>query len=338
MFDLRRNRMLRAFLMSYPIVWHKNRAEAREIAKLNGDGEDVVRRMLHVYSRYHINFEEYYSYRVWEKSHEQLKEIVGDYDSWLYYVSILNRDGTRQVLDDKFAAYNCYRGFYNREVIEIRHGDVMEAAEMLSRLGSVIVKINGGSCGRGVKLLRHATREEDVDQLLEVVRSARGRGVVVEERLESQKDFASLHPSSLNTVRVHTIRLKNEVRVIHPYVRIGRGGKVVDNAGSGGVFAPIDAETGRLSSAVDEFGNVYDIHPDTKVPIKGFVVPQWKECEEFAKRLAEIVPVNRFTGWDIALTTRGWAMIEGNFNPQFVFQMCNQIGCRTEFDELMRQI
>lgn len=333
---IRRNRLLRALLMSRPRVRYKYLTEARKIARMHGDDENVVERMLDVYSRYHLNFDEYYAYRVWEKSPEQLAEIIGDYDSWLYYISILNQEGERQILDDKFKAYQLYKDFYKREVIIIGRDDVIKAAQMLARLETVIVKVNGGSCGRGVQLLEHTTFEDDLERFFGIV--GEHGSVIVEERMKSQSDFSSLHPLSLNTVRVHTIRLKKGVLVIHPYVRIGRGDKIVDNAGSGGVFAPIDVDCGCLSSAVDEFGNVYDIHPDTHVAIKGFRVPQWTECVAFARRLADVFPANRFVGWDIALTTRGWCMIEGNFNPQLVFQMCNQKGCRSEFNELMRYV
>ena len=55
--------------------------------------------------------------------------------------------------------------------------------------------------------------------------------------------MAVLHKESVNTLRIHTICFDGDVTVFHPYIRIGRGKSVVDNAGSGGVFTSCNPET-----------------------------------------------------------------------------------------------
>ena len=71
--------------------------------------------------------------------------------------------------------------------------------------------------------------------------------------------MAVLHKESVNTLRIHTICFDGDVTVFHPYIRIGRGKSVVDNAGSGGVFTSCNPETGEVLTVVDEYGNIIPI-------------------------------------------------------------------------------
>lgn len=119
---------------------------------------------------------------------------------------------------------------------------------------------------------------------------------------------------------------------------MGRGSSVVDNAGSGGIFTSVDFHTGRITKAVDELGNSYNEHPDTKINLIGYEIPKWQEAIELAKKLALIVPNNRYTGWDLALTKNGWCMVEGNTRAQFVFQIPEQKGFRELFNDYKKQL
>ena len=96
--------------------------------------------------------------------------------------------------------------------------------------------------------------------------------------------MAVLHKESVNTLRIHTICFDGDVTVFHPYIRIGRGKSVVDNAGSGGVFTSCNPETGEVLTVVDEYGNIYTNRPDTGFPLIGFMVPYWKEAKEKEKQ------------------------------------------------------
>ncbi len=105
-------------------------------------------------------------------------------------------------------------------------------------------------------------------------------------------------------------------------------------------MASIDSETGILrTNGIDESNNEYARHPDTGIPIKGFKIPQWEEAVDLAKKLACVVPTNRYIGWDLALTDHGWVMVEGNSSAQMgLHQFCDLKGMRKNLDELCRLI
>ena len=117
--------------------------------------------------------------------------------------------------------------------------------------------------------------------------------------------MAVLHKESVNTLRIHTICFDRDVTVFHPYIRIGRGKSVVDNAGSGGVFTSCNPETGEVLTVVDEYGNIYTNRPDTGFPLIGFMVPYWKEANETAKKLALHNTDIHYASLDLAFTENG---------------------------------
>ncbi|HLP02509.1 MAG TPA: sugar-transfer associated ATP-grasp domain-containing protein, partial [Opitutaceae bacterium] len=134
-----------------------------------------------------------------------------------------------------------------------------------------------------------------------------------------------------------TLLLGDAPVLYHPFLRTGVGGAVVDNGGAGGILAAIDPATGILSTdGRDEDGVYYPRHPDTGIVYRGFQIPRWAEVAELAGRLCRIVPGERYTGWDFALTPDGWVLVEANHRGQFVgFQMLTRQGCRHEFEALL---
>ena len=161
---------------------------------------------------------------------------------------------------------------------------------------------------------------------------------LIEELIKQSPEMAKFHPASVNTVRVPTVRFDDEILILHPFFRTGRGNNCVDNAGAGGVFGVVDPESGIVTQAADEKGIFYNNHPDTKEKMLGFKIPKWNEAVSFAKELAQVTPDNRYTGWDLALTDSGWIMVEGNSTGQFVWQIPEQKGSREELNNILKRL
>ena len=151
--------------------------------------------------------------------------------------------------------------------------------------------------------------------------------------------MAALHPASLNTVRICTLKLKDRVVVFRPVLRMGRGNSVVDNAAQGGIIVAVDAATGIcLEKGVDESGNRYLRHNDTNVVLPGFQIPKWDEAVAMVTELAHVVEGNKYIGWDMALTDNGWVMVEGNPRGQLLIQIASQKGIKHELEEYISQM
>lgn len=62
----------------------------------------------------------------------------------------------------------------------------------------------------------------------------------------------------------------------------------------------------------DYLGNEYVFHPDTKVRLIGFSIPQWPELQRLAKKAARVIDGATMIAWDWAFSKSGWVLLEAN--------------------------
>ena len=90
---------------------------------------------------------------------------------------------------------------------------------------------------------------------------------------------------------------------------------------------------------MDENAISFEKHPDSGIDIIGFEIPRWKEAISLAKELATVVKGQRYIGWDLALTEKGWVMVEGNAMSQFVgWQIPTQKGFMAEANNILKEL
>ena len=106
-------------------------------------------------------------------------------------------------------------------------------------------------------------------------------------------------------------------RVIATWMKFGRVGKCVDNAGSGGnVDAAVDVETGRIYNVVQFDGwrktKEIESHPDSGTQLNGVYIDNWQSIKEEVIKFQQAFPYCKAPGWDIAITDNGPVVIEVN--------------------------
>jgi len=99
----------------------------------------------------------------------------------------------------------------------------------------------------------------------------------------------------------------------------------------------IDVKTGVTFVATDESQGKYEVHPDSKKPLIGVLIPDWKEVCEMAKALARRLPDAAFIGWDLAHTASGWVLVEGNIGPMIIYQIATGYSLRHEFERVKKK-
>lgn len=136
--------------------------------------------------------------------------------------------------------------------------------------------------------------------------------LIAEELVVQCPEMAALHPDSVNTVRVLTIRGK----IIAATLRQGAGGSFMDNSTSGGLFAAMDVDSGIvITMGVGLDTRTALRNPTTGIVVPGFQVPMWEETKEMIARAVQVVPNALIVGWDVAYTNHGPILIEGNAYP-----------------------
>ena len=241
----------------------------------------------------------------------------------------LNSTEVCKLFDCKWNTYMRFTQYYKRDICPFlsKNNNPAKLEDFISRHEDFILKPIDDSMGKGIAVLHKA----NVDTIIQMMNDYPS-GIIVEELIKQSDQMASIHPQSVNTIRIHTFNVKGQVHIhSRPFARFGRRGGVVDNAAQGGIFAAIDFKTGIVTAAMDEFGNKYIIHPETQKSIVGFQIPRWQEALIMAKELATVVPEAVSVGWDLACVDDGWVMVEGNSRGQFIGQqMFYRTGVREE--------
>ena len=269
-------------------------------------------------------------------SDEERKQYLSDYEQQFFFKR-MNPDSNRELFDDKEKSYSLFKSYYKRELKRFTENDTEEEfVAFTERHPKFIIKPLISSQGRGIEILDFTQLDQRIP-LSALLKKYHGTSSA-EELIVQRKELASLHPESLNTVRMATIQYDNHAEVIHAFLRAGRGVSVVDNAGSGGIICAVDLSTGKVTAACDESGKFYTIHPDSGIDLIGFEIPNWKQAKEFAEELARVIPTQRYVGWDIAFTDDGFVMVEGNFRGQWVWQYPEHKGAREEMNRIMDKL
>ncbi len=243
------------------------------------------------------------------------------------------------IFDNKVEFNQVFNQYLKRDWLDMRSASKEDLKSFLSGKTAIIAKPVDASCGEGVQKF---TQEDfaDSEAFYEKLK-ADASAQLLEDYVVQHPELSALYPYSVNTLRIMTL-IKGETIHIIASIRIGNGGKVVDNINNGGMVTQINLETGELMyPACDMDGKLYEIHPMTGHPIKGFVIPYWKEAVALCKEAALVIPQIRYCGWDVAITPEGPVFIEGNHLPGHdIYQLPAQVpdrigGMLPKFKEIL---
>ncbi len=267
------------------------------------------RDMIYSLHRFGINFFEYFVYKLYNKSalgRERINNLRIQYG----YCELVNSPTIRELFDNKAKTYELLKSYYKRDLIAISSfKDVSLFSGFLKRHKSFIYKPLKGVHGLGIKIYIHFEMKEEsfIEECL------KDGPFVIEELIEQAPEMANLHSNSINTIRVATFRIDNQVTIYGAAMRMGTGNAYVDNAGSGGIFCRINPLWGFVeTNAMDYKGNEYIFHPDTNVRFIGFEIPMWDDLIALVKSVAIVIDGATMISWDFALGKEGWVLLEAN--------------------------
>ena len=278
---------------------------------------------------------DYFEYEFNKKRHNERQTFVVRKKRGMIAKKFNDR---RKVADfsDKSRFNQLFENFIKREWLDLDTATIGDLKEFLSHNNSFLIKPKTESCGIGIEVM-HSDGEEAAERILT---KYKGKHVLAEEILVQQGSVHNLHPESLNTLRIVTVRLpENDVKVMNANIRIGVDERIQDNFHQEGIAASVDIKTGIVNSAgCDMHLNHHLVHPVTGEKIIGYSIPQWKEAVEMAKQAAQIVPEVSYVGWDIATSCKkyGVVLVEGNPDSDTdVQQMCDQVGKWPQYKKLL---
>ena len=209
---------------------------------------------------------------------------------------------------DKIEFNKKFNKYLNRDWLEVTKDNYDEFKQFTKNHSEIVIKPVDESCGKGIEIIE--VNNKNVKKIYDNI--LKTKRILVEEVAKQCQEISSLHPKSINTIRMVT--LNNHL--VAAYLRIGTGENVVDNFNHGGVVAPINIDTGIIDyPAIDKHDHVYEKHPDTNISIVWFQIPKWNKVKKYIEECSKIIPEMGYVGWDVCLGEKGPCLIEGNEFP-----------------------
>ena len=118
-----------------------------------------------------------------------------------------------------------------------------------------------------------------------------------------------------------------------------RGKTIADNFHQGGKGVLVDLESGKLvGNGIDKKLNE-SAKSITDIEFNGFQVPYWDEIKQMVLEAALVNDKVNLVGWDVAISTNGPLIIEGNRGPGFdLVQMLLKKGTKYMLDDLLEEV
>ena len=204
------------------------------------------------------------------------------------------------------------------------------AKELLSRKQSFFVKPTVDSCsGQGCVKADQGAKIEFSNGAMSLNGKIYTQDFVIQELIECNESLQRIYPYAVNTFRIITYIWKDSIQHMPISLRIGRGGKYVDNAHAGGIFVAINENGVICNHASTEFNENYECHPDTGVKFEGYKIAQFDKVLATVTRFHEAIPQIGCINWDATIDKDGNAIVlEANTSDGGVWlpQMAHGVG------------
>ena len=233
-------------------------------------------------------------------------------------IEALNDSNFSEYFNNKATFNEKFKDYLNREALDIKKVSLKEFESFVKKHPIVFCKPYDGDSGKGIEKLD----VKDFRSAAYMYNYIKEKNIgVVEEAIIQHKDMAKVNPHAVNCMRLVTVLNGDKVDVLYGVVKFGTTTDYVDNMGRGGsVSGPIDLKTGKVMFDLkDMYGKVMSEHPETKIKFKGYKIPRFKEAVKLVENAAKVVPEVRQVGWDICISEKGPAIVEGNNWTDYMF-------------------
>ena len=232
----------------------------------------------------------------------------------LYFVFIeptLNNDTLRKAYSDK-NAYQLFfdkkylpktlfriinNSFYNDENVLIEKEKAFHELSLIKE--NIVLKpaIESGG-GKNIIIAQGSTIAKYIEKNPMYAKES----FLIQELVEQHEDLKKFNPNSLNTLRIMTARVNNEVKVLSAYLRMGRKNQLIDNGMAGGLTCGVLPDGKLMKTGLDKYLNTSTIHPDSKIEFDGFEVPGYQNTADFCTSHHKKFLHFTFISWDIGIS------------------------------------
>ncbi len=299
--------------------WHMNWKNmgmiAGKVAKITGKSRFfIIKDMILCAKNYGAGYMDYFEFEFYLLNQEERKTyLTASMNNQI--IAKYNEKEKRELFSDKIQFNEIFKTYLHHEFLDLRKCSWKEFEIFCQNKKKIVGKVIDSCGGKGIQIY---SVSKDLKALYETL--MKEKQYLVESQIVQHPKMDELYEGSVNTLRIISfLKDDGEVEILNTILRIGNGG-CVDNFSSGGMYTFADENGKVLIPAIDEAGNVFEVHPITQTKIVGFQIPNFEQIKSFVKEIAKVIPEVRYVGWDVAVGEKEPILVEGN-EYSGVFQM-----------------
>ena len=197
--------------------------------------------------------------------------------------------------------------------------DDLANEEDLFRNGKIFAKILEGERALGVKCI------SSLAELKELQKAWKKENYILQEKIKQHEEMNRICSYCVNTLRIITVYYNGSAHFLSASLRCGsEKSGFVDNFNCGGYAIGIkeDGFLGQYAYVKANYeSKKIEVHPDSGLKFADFKIPFYKEAIQMICDLHRHFYGVVCIGWDVAITSEGPVVIEGNDNCGFVTQL-----------------
>lgn len=309
-----------------------------QIELCGGDGEQIARDLKWITENSDFSAGEYFMYDFAHKTRAEQSTFLADKAGRQMFPRFNDNKSLSFNTRNKWDVYQYLKPYYHREICLVtgpEHRDDLTA--LLKEKKRLFCKPLCGSLGEKTRIIKESDvqTDEDFEKLLEYYAP---EGFLAEELIRQSQFMMKLNPTSVNTLRIMSIRLDDRI-CMYFESRIGEMFSIADNLNFKSLICGIDPENGTIISAFNKNRTPFERHPHTRALVVGAVIPRFSEAVELARELAGRFPGYRYLSWDLALTDDGWVIVELNGKGGICgFQEVYNCGIRRDIERYLAEL
>ncbi len=303
------------------------------------DKKKIIKETKRAYFKFRCSPHEYFIYDLKHKTKNEIKDYLFDIEK-IVLVYLINSRKDLALLNSKQKSYEKLKQYYKRDIINMGKTNSLSFEEFrvfVKKHPAFIVKANNLSCGRGMEVYKLSDDELSDSNLQSIYERLKDKTpIVIEEFLRNDNMSGAYYDKSLNILRVVVFKTKEgALKISNCNYYIGMGNQEVTNGAVGAITVLLDPKTGiAISNGFAHAPSLieYEKHPDSGLSFRDLKAEKWDEVLDMVQKLSEELPSVKYVGWDLALTKKGWCIIEGNGNAgQTPYQIVGKKSNRAHF-------
>ncbi len=241
---------------------------------------------------------------------KEQKENYLNKKNYVRLVKYLNKCGYTMVFQDKIIFNRIFKDYIGRDFIDIREVGFNGFKKFVKGKDNVFAKKHTSFGGDGIERI---IINNDLKSIYNRIYD--NKQYLIEDTLIQHDYLDKINPAAVNNVRLITLLKDGKVHVLFKTLRINAGSEEVISCHD--IYMTLADDGKILGNVVDDECNIYDKHPESGFKFEGVKIPHMDKAIKLVKEAAKLVPEMRYVGWDVAITKKGAAIIEGNNYPSY---------------------